>query len=340
MLAARYLGPNRLEPVDVAIGPIGEEEALIRIHACGFCGSDLGVVAGIHPRAKAPLTLGHEFSGTIEKIRTRTTNLKPGDLVTAYPLISCGHCYVCRTGDPHACRTLRLYGFDEDGAMAQYVRLPVSSLFRLPAGMSPLVGAVIEPLAVAVHGVSCAEIESEARVVAVIGAGPIGLLTALVARARGARRVVISDILPSRIQLAKQFGLEAVNAGAEIKDLVDSETSGDGADLVFECVGAPDSIREMTGLVRSRGKIVNLGVCKKPVKVDMQAVNFKEITVVGSRVYRRNDFEQAIELADSLGIRKIVTHTFPLTEVKAAFDRFQQGNEVCKVLILPNGIVE
>jgi len=81
----------------------------------------------------------------------------------------------------------------------------------------------------------------------------------------------------SRIQLAKQFGLEAVNAGAEIKDLVDSETSGDGADLVFECVGAPDSIREMTGLVRSRGKIVNLGVCKKPVKVDMQAVNFKEI---------------------------------------------------------------
>lgn len=339
MLAARYLGPNRIEPVDVPIPPIGEEEALIKVQACGFCGSDLGIVAGIHPRAKAPLTLGHEFCGTIEKIRT-TTNLKPGDVVTGYPLISCGNCYVCRTGAPHVCRSLRLYGFDEDGAMAQYVRLPVSSLFQLPAGMSPLVGAVVEPLSVAFHGVSCVQIDSEARAVVVIGAGPIGLLTALVARARGARRVFISDILPSRIELAKQFGLEAVKAGAELKDLIDGETSGDGADLVFECVGAPDAVRDMTDLVRSRGTIVNLGVSKKPVKVDMQAVNFKEITIIGSRVYRRHDFEQAIELAGSLGVRRIVTHTFPLAEVRAAFDCFQQGNGVCKVLLLPNGAVE
>ena len=340
MLAARYLGPNRIEPVEVPIPSIGEEEALISIQACGFCGSDLGIVAGIHPRAKAPLTLGHEFCGTIEEIRAKSTTLKPGDQVTAYPLISCGNCYACRTGAPHACRTLRLYGFDEDGAMARYVRLPVSSLFRLPAGMSPLVGAVIEPLAVAVHGVSCVPIDTEARAVVVIGAGPIGLLTALVARARGARRVFISDILPSRIELAKQFGLEAVKAGAELKDLIDGETSGDGADLVFECVGAPDAVRDMTDLVRSRGTIVNLGVSKKPVKVDMQSVNFKEITIIGSRVYRRHDFEQAIELASSLGVRRIVTHTYPLAEVRAAFDCFQQSNGVCKVLLLPNGAGE
>jgi threonine dehydrogenase-like Zn-dependent dehydrogenase len=96
----------------------------------------------------------------------------------------------------------------------------------------------------------------------------------------------------------------------------------------------------MTDLVRSRGTIVNLGVCKKPVKVDMQVVNFKEITIIGSRVYRRDDFDQAIQLASSLGVRKIVTHTFPLAEVKAAFDRFQQGKNVCKVLILPNGAVD
>lgn len=340
MLAARYLGPNRIEPVDLPIPAIGEEEALVKVQACGFCGSDLGIVAGIHPRAKAPLTLGHEFCGTIEKIHTSTTTLKTGDLVTAYPLISCGLCYVCRTGAPHVCRTLRLYGFDEDGAMAQYVKLPVNSLLRLPADMSPLVGALVEPLAVAVHGVSCVEIKSDARAVVVIGAGPIGLLTALVARARGARKVFISDILPSRIELAKQFGLQAFSAGEEIRELIDRETAGDGADLVFECVGAPESVMEMTNLVRSRGTIVNLGVSKKPVKVDMQAVNFKEITIVGSRVYRRQDFEDAIQLASSLGVRKIVTDTFVLAEVQAAFGRFQRGNDVCKVLILPNGPVE
>jgi threonine dehydrogenase-like Zn-dependent dehydrogenase len=165
-------------------------------------------------------------------------------------------------------------------------------------------------------------------------------LTALVARARGAVRVIISDILPCRIELARQFGLEAVKAGEEMKERIERETSGDGADLVFECVGASETMREMTDLVRSRGKIVNLGVCKKPVKVDMQAVNFKEITIIGSRVYRRDDFDRAIQLACSLGVRKIVTHTFPLNEVKAAFDRFQQGENVCKVLILPNGAVD
>jgi len=340
MLAARYLGPNRLEAVQVEKPQIGEEEALIRVEACGFCGSDLGIVAGIHPRAKEPLTMGHEFCGIIEEIKSTSSTIRTGDRVTAYPLISCGHCYVCRTGAPHVCRTLRLYGFDAEGAMAQYVSMPVSSLLPLPAGMSPIVGAVIEPLAVAVHGVSAVQIDSDARAIVVLGAGPIGLLTALVARAKGARRVFISDILPSRIELARQLGLESFTAGRELKDKIDAETSGDGADLLFECVGVQETVRDMTSLVRSRGTIVNLGVSKRPVEVDMQAVNFKEITIMGSRVYGRNDFRQAVELASSLDAGRIVTHTFPITEVKEAFDCFAKGSDVCKILILPNGPVQ
>lgn len=337
MLAARYLGPHHLEPVEIAVPEIGKEEALIKVEACGFCGSDLGILAGIHPRARAPLTLGHEVCGTIEQINSSDSRLKPGDRVSVNPLISCGKCYVCRHGDAHVCRSLRLYGIDADGGMAQYVRLPVSALYSLPAGMSAIEGALVEPLAVAVHGVAQTHVPPAARAIVVMGAGPIGILTALVARAMGADRMFISDVLPFRIALATKLGLQAVHAGEELRQLVADETSGDGADLVFECVGVPETLREMTTLVRSRGTIVNLGVSKKPAEVDMQAVNFKEITILGSRVYRPLDFQRAIELAGLLPVAGIATHTFPLAEVGEAFERFRQGTDVCKTLILPNG---
>jgi threonine dehydrogenase-like Zn-dependent dehydrogenase len=335
MLAARYLGPNRIEPLQVPVPEVGNEEALIKVEACGFCGSDLGIVSGAHPRAKAPLTLGHEFCGTVELIRSASATLNPGDLVAAYPLISCGKCVACRIGAAHVCHKLRLYGIDVDGAMAEYVRLPVSSLLPLPKNMSPLVGAVVEPLAVAVHGFSLASPEKNTRAV-VMGAGPIGLLTALVART-GNVSVLISDILPSRLALAKQLGLHAVAAGRELKNMVEEITGGNGVDLVFECAGVPSTARDMTDLVRSRGTIVNLGVFKAPVEIDMQAVNFKEIAIIGSRVYTRNDFLKAIELAATLPISEIVTHSFSLAEVQNAFDLFRSGLDVCKVLILPNG---
>jgi 2-desacetyl-2-hydroxyethyl bacteriochlorophyllide A dehydrogenase len=339
MLAVRYLGPNHIQLIDMPMLQASAEEALVKVEACGFCGSDLGIVAGVHPRAKGPLTLGHEFCGLIEEIHSSNSDLRPGDLVTAYPLISCGHCFVCRTGAAHVCRTLRIYGIDVDGAMAEYVRLPVSNLLRLPPDMSPFVGAVVEPLAVAVHGVSLAPLDNVKSAV-VMGAGPIGLLTALVARVRGARSVLISDVLPSRLALASRLGLNVVSAGADLKKLIDEQTSGEGVDLVFECTGAPSAARDMTNLVRSRGMIVNLGVFKKPVEIDMQAVNFKEITILGSRVYSRQDFQAAIKLAGILPIRHIVTHSFPLQEVQAAFELFRRGKEVCKVLIVPNGVHE
>jgi (R,R)-butanediol dehydrogenase / meso-butanediol dehydrogenase / diacetyl reductase len=336
MLAARYLGANRIEPVQVSMPEVRDEEALIRVEACGFCGSDLGIVSGVHPRAKAPLTLGHEFCGTVELIRSASAMFKRGDFVAAYPLISCGKCVACRIGASHVCHNLRLYGIDADGAMAEYVRLPVSSLLPLPKNMSPQVGAVVEPLAVAVHGISLAGLENTTSAV-VMGAGPIGLLTALVARTRNLACVLISDILPSRLALAKRLGLQAVAAGRELKNIVEEATGGNGVDLIFECAGVPSTARDMTDLVRSRGTIVNLGVFKEPVEIDMQAVNFKEIAIQGSRVYTRDDFQEAIELAATLPILEIVTHSFSLTEVQRAFDLFRLGLDVCKVLILPNG---
>lgn len=334
MLAARYLGPHRIEPVEVPVPEIGSEEALVRVDACGFCGSDISIVSGVHPRAKVPLTVGHELCGRITAIETSDHAFNNGDFVTFYPLISCGNCFVCRTGNPNVCRSLRLYGFDADGGMAEYAKVPVKNLIKLPNDMPPYLGAMIEPLAVAVHGVARAPLP-EVRTAVVMGAGPIGLLTALVARARGVEQVTISDILPSRLRLAAELGLNAAKAGEELTRLVEKETSQEGADLVFECAAATASARDMTSLVRSRGTIVNLSVFKKPVSVDMQALNFKELTIVGSRVYSREDFATAVELAPTLSLRRIVTHSFPLQDVQSAYACFERGQGVCKVLVLP-----
>ncbi len=215
MLAARYLGPDRLETLETPLPLISDEEALIKVEACGFCGSDLGIVAGVHPRARAPLTLGHEFSGTIAEIRSSGRDFEVGDRVTAYPLISCGRCFACRSGQSHVCRTLKLYGIDVDGAMAEFVRVSVGTLIKIPVSIPPLVGAVIEPLAVAVHSVSMAPTQ-DVHTIVILGAGPIGLLTGLVASSRGGAKVLISDVLPSRIELARQLGLTALSAGEEV----------------------------------------------------------------------------------------------------------------------------
>jgi len=333
MLAARYLGPHRMRSEEVSLPEIGAEEALIEVEACGFCGSDINIIAGTHPRAKAPLTLGHELSGRIVQIKTSQSALAIGDRVTTYPLISCGHCHACTHGNPHVCKDLRLYGFDVDGGMAQFVKLPLSSLIKLPDEMSARTGALIEPLAVAVHGVARANLENVTLAV-VLGAGPIGLLTALVAQARGIPHVIITDVRNSRKELAESLGLRALEAGDNLRKLVMELSNQNGADLVFECAGHPSSALEMSSLVRSRGVIVNLGVFKRPVAIDMQAINFKEIEILGSRVYERKDFETAINLAMHLPLERIVTHTYSLHDVGAAFEQFRTG-EVCKAHILP-----
>lgn len=322
MSAARYLGPHRIEAVELPVPDIGNGEALIRVEACGICGSDLGIVSGTHPRAKEPLTLGHELCGRIVALDTEANGFHTGERVAVFPLLSCGTCFVCRHGNPHVCRKLRLYGFDVDGGMAQYVKVRAGNLIRLPPNLPPLLGAMIEPLAVAVHALSRAPLQ-DVRTAVVMGAGPIGILTALVARARGVEEILISDVVPFRRELAASLGLHAVAADQELKASVEHKTEGEGADVIFECAAAPATASEMTSLVRPRGTIVNLGVFKKPVSVDLQAINFKELTMLGSRVYTRDDFVEAVKLAAVLPLGNIVTHSFPLKDLTAAFECFK-----------------
>ncbi len=236
MLAARYLAPERIEALEVPVPEIGPHDALIKVQACGFCGSDIGIISGVHPRAKAPLTIGHECSGIIADLASPQRSFGVGDSVTVYPLISCGKCSACLGGNPHVCRQLRLYGFDAEGAMAEYLKVPAGNLIRLPREMPAEIGALIEPLAVAVHAVSRAPSVPETGVAVVMGAGPIGLLTALTARARGIQQVLISDVLESRLRLARELDLSAVPA-AELQNRVEDLTGGEGVGLVLSAPG-------------------------------------------------------------------------------------------------------
>jgi (R,R)-butanediol dehydrogenase / meso-butanediol dehydrogenase / diacetyl reductase len=336
MLAARYLAPNRVEAVEIDLPAPGPGEALIEVEVCGICGSDLAIVAGSHPRAKAPLTIGHEFCGRVVAMGGNDGGrIREGDRVTLYPLISCGACYVCRNGAPHVCRTLRLYGIDAEGGMAGFVKAPLSSLVRLPDEMSGKTGALIEPLAVGIHAVSRTGVAPQDTAV-VLGAGPIGLITAMALRLRGVERIFVSEPEPFRLRMAEHFGFTPLDAGSgETLERVREATAGEGADVLFECTGHPRAALEMTDMVRPRGVIVNVGVFKKPVEVNMQAVNFKEISIIGSRVYSMDDFAEAAWQAGNLPLEHLVTHEFPLERVGEAFALFRSGENVCKVLLRP-----
>jgi len=169
----------------------------------------------------------------------------------------------------------------------------------------------------------------------VIGAGPIGLLAALVLRSRGIEVIYISDVLESRRTLAQKLGFTAVDP-ADLNELVQQSTGNEGADLLFECAGAAPAALQMSQVMRCQGVIVNLGVFQKPTEIDLRSVNFKELTIVGSRVYTRRDFEVAIALAPSLPLSAFVTQAYSLPEIGVAFERFRARDGVCKIVIEPN----
>lgn len=336
MRALEYLDTDRVEVVDCDTPTPGPGEALVRVHACGICGTDIAIATGKHPRARPPLIFGHEFAGDVTAINSAdggATGIQVGDRVTAYPLLFCDECWSCRHGVPHVCRSLRLLGIDCAGAMAEYVAVPLDLLFPFPDTMSFEMGALIEPVAVGMHAATMSG-ATAADMVVVIGAGPIGLMTAVCLRERGVTRLCITDLQPYRLDLARQLGFDVIDVSsadpvAEIGRLTD----GNGADIVFDVAGSASSARQMTDLVRCRGRIVMESCPKSPHEVDLRQINFKEITMIGSRVYERRDFDAAIDMLQRIDLRPIVSHRLPLADGPRGLDLMKAGESVCKVLV-------
>lgn len=273
----------------------GAGEVLIRVSYCGICGSDLhAYTSGLFPFG---MTIGHEFSGVIEGAGPGAEDLSKGEKVTGIPSLACGSCFSCLAGRDNICEAMSIVGVSREGAMAEYLVVPRESVAVIPAGMSLELGTLVEPYSVALH---CAKRTNPAQnqVALVFGAGAIGTCLFLELKRRGLKEVIVVDINEDRLMKAKQMGAWAtINPGVDnLSKRVGELTTGAGVDLVFECVGIPDTIKESVNLVRQGGTIMVLGICEIPVELFFLGLVTREIEILTAYGSTAEEFKQALEL--------------------------------------------
>lgn len=335
MRAAYYAGNHTLH-VDrcVPVDPV-EGEVRLRVSHCGICGTDLHLYHGkMDHRVKMPQVIGHESSGVIESIGAGVSGWKPGDRVTVRPLDPCGACPACKAGNGHVCQKLKFIGIDTPGAFQALWTVPAHTLHRVPESLTLAHAALIEPIAVACHDVRLGEVKPGEYAV-VLGGGPIGALVAMVARQKGAK-VLVSEVNPFRIGLLRGLGFEVVNPReVDLVNLVNSQTSDAGADIVFEVSGSDPAAAIMTDLLRVRGRIVLVAVFSKSTPVNLHRFFWRELRLIGARVYEPCDFDEAIALlaANSQPFQELITGVYPLDDLQRGLKEMDSGADVMKILV-------
>ena len=335
MQAAFFEGNRTFRVGDSVIVEPKAGQVQLRVAFCGICGTDLHLFHGaMAHRLTLPHVMGHEMSGTIAALGSGVTGWNVGDRVTVRPLDPCGHCPACAAGHSHICHNLKFIGIDTPGALQGMWTVPAHTLHRLPDSLALREGAMVEPVAVACHDVRMSDLK-EGEFAAVIGGGPIGILVALVAKARGAR-VVMAEVNPFRLQLACDLGIDAINPlETDLPQLVNERTDGAGADVVFEVSGSQAGADTMTKLPRTRGRIVVVAIYGEPPKVDLFRFFWRELKLSGARVYEPEDFDLAIELASTgrLPLAKLITDVLPLAGLEEAMHRMEGGGACMKILV-------
>jgi len=317
---------------DVADPCPAANEVVIQVGRCGICGSDLHMTRepafGVAPGT----VLGHEFAGEVVEVGGSAEGLKPGDLVAVAPIRGCGYCSSCLNGEPAWCTQMSLQG----GGYAQYALATDRQCLKLPATTSTEEGALVEPLAVALHGVALSGLKAGDRVL-IMGAGPIGLAVAYWARRHGATRVAVSDLSPFQSKLAVQIGATAfVQSTGDVVAQVNAALGG-APDVVFECVGRPGVLAEALEHVRPRGNVVILGLCTSMDSfVPFRAVS-KEVKFITSAFFNLREYQTALDTLDggSSAARLLITDTVSLTELPVVFESLRQRTSQCKVMVRP-----
>jgi 2-desacetyl-2-hydroxyethyl bacteriochlorophyllide A dehydrogenase len=326
-----------LETVDLEERALEPDEARVRVAFCGICGSDL------HMRpspALAPGTvMGHEFSGTISELGANVSGFSVGDRVAVYPFASCGQCPNCRRGDDHVCQQAATTGLGlgaNPGGYAESVVVSEEMLVPIPDELSLEDGALVEPLAVGLHGLNVGEARAGDRCV-VIGAGPIGVMTAFALRARNIEDVLIVERNERRQERMRSFGFDAIGLEDVHLKVMDA-FGGDLPDRILECAGNPAAPQLAVELVRSRGVIVLLGVLEEPVEISQLVLLIKEGQIRASFAYRREEFIEAVELlaAGKLPTDRLITGTAPLEHAQRMFELLEDPDtEQVKILLSP-----
>lgn len=310
----------------------GDQGVVVKVARCGICGSDLHMnddpAFGQQPGA----IFGHEFAGEIVALGRSVEGLRTGDRVAVRPLTSCGQCPACRAGEVQWCDSFGLQG----GGYAEYALTHWNQCVKLPSTASMDDGAIVEPLAVALHGVNRSGMRTGDRVL-VIGGGPIGLAVAFWARRYGAGRVVVQDITDWQRERALQLG--AHDFVADVTDPVGASRRalGGDADVVFECVGAPGLIDQAVQQVRNRGTILLLGLCMRPETFNSFRMLTKEVGLVTAAFFVQQEFEAALDALASGAAepRLLITDTITLEATPTVFESLKKRTSQCKVLIAP-----
>lgn len=312
----------------------GPDEVLIRVKRIGVCGSDVHVWHGKHPYTSYPVVQGHEVSGIIEQ---SGSSLKKGTPVTFQPQVTCEKCLSCRTGQYHICDHLKVMGFQTTGAASELFCVPKSLILPLPEHCTLDQGALVEPLAVAVHALSRSD-RNENKKVLVLGAGPVGNLTAQAAKASGADTVCITDLSDFRLKKAEECGiLNTVNPKTvDLSDALIKIFGTDKADLILECTGNPNSMSQAVNMARKGTDIVVVGVFPDKVSLDIGLVQDRELRLIGTLMYQKRDYEQALFLLGKKLIQTdpLITHRFAFDDYTKAYELIDREKEkTMKVMI-------
>jgi len=333
---------NRLRYMDVPDPVPGPSEVLVRVAACGICGSDVHGMDGSTGRRRPPVIMGHEAAGTIVAIGDDVSDWHTGDRVTFDSTISCGRCDFCRQGRVNLCENRRVLGvsceeYRRDGAMAEYVVVPQRILYRLPEGLNFEAAAMVEPLSVAVHAVERIRPHLGETAV-VVGAGVIGLLAVQALRAAGCPRVLAVDVDDSRLRMAERLGAEAgFNAGeAGVRERI-HEWSDGGADVAVEAVGLAPTVSLAVSAVRKGGVMALVGNVAPQVDWPLQAVVTRELSVYGSCA-SAGEYPACLDLlADgAVNVEPLISERVPLSGGAEAFERLRRGEPgLIKVMLTP-----
>jgi (R,R)-butanediol dehydrogenase/meso-butanediol dehydrogenase/diacetyl reductase len=312
----------------------GDNEVVVEVCRCGICGSDLHITEDPIFGAQSGMVLGHEYSGRIAAIGRNVDRVTIGDRVAVFPVHGCGRCATCLAGVPAWCTEMRVDG----GGYGQYALAEQHQLVRLPKTLSLEDGALVEPMAVSLHGVRLANPEPGARVL-IIGAGPIGLAAAYWSRHMGAGRIAVTAGSTRRAELALTLGADVFVDPADASPAAVTAALGGPPDVVYECVGKPGLIQRCVEYCRPRGTIIVLGLCTHPdTFMPFQFVS-KEQKLQASAFYEVRDFEMSADVLDhdAETPRAMVTDVIGLDQLPVVFDALRQRSTQCKVLVNPFG---
>lgn len=317
---------------DIPVPKIGHNDVLIKVKKTAICGTDVHIYnwdKWAQKTVPIGIAIGHEFMGEIVEMGSEVEGLHIGDRVSGEGHLTCGHCRQCRAGKRHLCRNTKGIGYDGPGCFAEYLRLPASNVFKLPASISDDVASFLDPLGNAVHTTLSFDLVGED--VLITGAGPIGIMAAMIAKHVGARHIAISDLNPYRLELAKKAGIQRViNAKEEsLKDVMQELGMEEGFDVGLEVSGSGHALNDMVSVMNYGGRIAVLGTPSEPmVPINLHQVIFKSLFFKG--VYGREMFEtwykMASMLQSGLDISPVITHHFAADDFEQAFEVTRSGN--------------